>query len=140
MRKETRMLFKVDLITYKGIYRTIETEKLNVPTSEGRRTILSNHMPIMMPLAMGVIETSNNGTLSHFAVNNGIMYFESNQAAIIADSVLDVDEIDIPRAIADRDRALKGIESARNEVELSRATFKKEVAENFLSAAEKYLK
>ncbi|MBQ2657569.1 MAG: ATP synthase F1 subunit epsilon [Erysipelotrichaceae bacterium] len=134
------MLFKLDLITYKGIYRTIETEKLNVPTSEGRRTILSNHMPIMMPLAMGVIETSNNGKLSHFAVNNGIMYFESNQAAIIADSVLDVDEIDIPRAIADRDRALKGIESARNEVELSRATFKKEVAENFLSAAEKYLK
>ena len=52
------MLFKLDLITYKGIYRTIETEKLNVPTSEGRRTILSNHMPIMMPLAMGVIETS----------------------------------------------------------------------------------
>ncbi|MBQ1533186.1 MAG: hypothetical protein IIZ64_00020, partial [Erysipelotrichaceae bacterium] len=73
------MLFKVDLITYKGIYRTIETEKLNVPTSEGRRTILSNHMPIMMPLAMGVIETSKNGKLSHFAVNNGIMYFESNQ-------------------------------------------------------------
>ena len=134
------MLFKVDLITYKGIYRTIETDKLNVPTSEGRRTILSNHMPIMMPLAMGVIETSKDGKLSHFAVNNGIMYFEDNQAAIIADSVLDVDEIDIQRAIADRERALKGIASARNEVENSRATFKKEVAENFLSAAEKYLK
>ena len=134
------MLFKVDLITYKGIYRTIETEKLNVPTSEGRRTILSNHMPIMMPLAMGVIETSKDGKLSHYAVNNGIMYFEDNQAAIIADSVLDVDEIDIQRAINDRDKALNGIASARNEVENSRATFKKEVAENFLSAAEKYLK
>ena len=134
------MLFKLDLITYKGIYRTIETEKLNVPTSEGRRTILSNHMPIMMPLAMGVIETSKDGKLSHYAVNNGIMYFEDNQAAIIADSVLDVDEIDIQRAINDRDKALNGIASARNEVENSRATFKKEVAENFLSAAEKYLK
>ena len=134
------MLFKVDLITYKGIYRTIETEKLNVPTSEGRRTVLSNHMPIMMPLAMGVIETSKDGKLSHYAVNNGIMYFEDNQAAIIADSVLDVDEIDIQRAINDRDRALNGIASARNEVENSRATFKKEVAENFLNAAEKYLK
>ena len=134
------MLFKVDLITYKGIYRTTETEKLNVPTSEGRRTILSNHMPIMMPLAMGVIETSKDGKFSHYAVNNGIMYFEDNQAAIIADSVLDVDEIDIQRAINDRDKALNGITSARNEVENSRATFKKEVAENFLSAAEKYLK
>ena len=134
------MLFSVDLITYKGIYRTIETEKLNVPTSEGRRTILSNHMPIMMPLAMGVIETSKNNVLSHFAVNTGIMYFENNQAFIIADSILDVDDIDIPRAVADRERALNGIRSARNEVENSRATFKKEVAENFLNAAEKYLK
>ncbi|MBQ6477932.1 MAG: F0F1 ATP synthase subunit epsilon [Erysipelotrichaceae bacterium] len=133
------MLFKVDLITYKGVYRTIETEKLNVPTSEGRRTILSNHMPIVMPLSMGVIETCKDKILSHFAVNNGVMYFENNQAVIIADSVLDVEDIDIPRAIADRERALKGIRSARNEVENSRATFKKEVAENFLSAAEKYL-
>ena len=133
------MLFKVDLITDKGVYRTIETEKLNVPTSEGRRTILSNHMPIVMPLSMGVIETCKDKILSHFAVNNGVMYFENNQAVIIADSVLDVEDIDIPRAIADRERALKGIRSARNEVENSRATFKKEVAENFLSAAEKYL-
>ena len=29
------MKFKTDLITYEGIYRTIETEKLNLPTSEG---------------------------------------------------------------------------------------------------------
>ena len=39
------MKFKTDLITYEGIYRTIETEKLNLPTSEGRRTILATLTP-----------------------------------------------------------------------------------------------
>lgn len=133
------MLFKANLITYKGVIYRIETEKLNVPTSDGRRTILSNHMPIILPLEMGVIETSNNGKLSHFAVNNGVLYFKNNEAEIVADSILDVEDIDVPRAIKDKERAEKGISSAQNEVELSRFVFKKEVAENFLSAAKKYL-
>ena len=89
------MLFKVDLITYRGVYRTVETEKLNIPTSEGRRTILSNHMPIMIPITVGVIETANKNELSHYAINSGVLYFENNVAEIVADSIVDVAEIDV---------------------------------------------
>ena len=63
------MLFKADLITYYGVYASIETEKLNVPTSEGRRTILSNHSPIMLPLESGVMETAKDNKLSHYATH-----------------------------------------------------------------------
>ena len=84
------MQFKVDFITYLGIYRTIETEKLNVPTSEGRRTILSNHMPIMLSLGLGVVETEEEGKLKHYVVNNGVLYFENNVAEIVADNVVDI--------------------------------------------------
>ncbi|MEE3425270.1 MAG: F0F1 ATP synthase subunit epsilon, partial [Erysipelotrichaceae bacterium] len=84
------MKFKTDLITYEGIYRTIETEKLNLPTSEGRRTILANHMPLMMPLQVGVIETMENGELKYYAINGGVLYFKDNIAEIVADSILDV--------------------------------------------------
>ena len=75
------MLFKVDLITYRGVYRTVETEKLNIPTSEGRRTILSNHMPIMIPITVGVIETANKNELSHYAINSGVLYYTDEQVA-----------------------------------------------------------
>ena len=52
------MVFEVEFVTFRGVYRNIKTEKLNVPTEDGRRGILSNHMPIVLPLSdipMGVI-------------------------------------------------------------------------------------
>ena len=88
------MLFKAEFVTKSGETLSLETEKLNVLASDGRRTILSNHMAIMLPLDLGVIETSNDG-LHHYVVNEGILYFEDNNAKIITDNFIDVDKIDI---------------------------------------------
>lgn len=133
------MEFKADFITYEGVYETILTSKLNVPTSEGRRTILSNHMPIILPIEVGVIETEHNGVLSHYAVNTGVLYFKDNVAEILADSVVNVEKIDVERAISDKLEAQETIAKARREYETIRARNKYEVAENLINAAEKYL-
>lgn len=132
------MLFKVDLITYKGVYRTVETEKLNIPTSEGRRTILSNHMPIMIPITAGVIETANKNELSHYAINSGVLYFENNVAEIVADSIVDVAEIDVELARREKQKYEDRIAESRNENEINRAKQRMEIVENLLRAAEKY--
>ena len=89
------MLFKAEFITKTGRTAVVETEKLNVPASDGRRTVLSNHMAIMLPLSMGTIETSNNGQLSHYVIGEGILYFEDNQAKLLVDDVVSLDDIDI---------------------------------------------
>ena len=132
------MLFKVDLITYKGVYRTVETEKLNIPTSEGRRTILSNHMPIMIPITVGVIETANKNELSHYAINSGVLYFENNVAEIVADSIVDVAEIDVELVRREKQKYEDRIAESRNENEINRAKQRMEIVENLLRAAEKY--
>lgn len=133
------MKFKTDLITYEGIYRTIETEKLNLPTSEGRRTILANHMPLMMPLQVGVIETSENRELKHYAINGGVLYFKDNIAEIVADSILDVAEIDIDAALKEKAKEEEKLANARRENERIRALNRLEVADNLIRAKEKYL-
>ena len=133
------MLFKADLITYQGVYRTIETEKLNVPTSEGRRTILSNHAPIMLELEIGVMETLEKGKLCHYAINGGVLYFRSNKADLVLNNVTDIEEIDIEKAKRQKEQALELLENAENEAEEARAKFRLEVAENWLKAVEKYL-
>lgn len=138
-RKQERMLFKADLITYQGIYKTIETEKLNVPTSEGRRTILSNHAPIMLELEIGVMETLKDGKLSHYAINGGVLYFRNNKADLVLNNVIDIEEINVEHAKEEREKALKQLKKATNEAEEARANFKLEVAENWLKAVEKYL-
>jgi len=132
------MLFKTDLITYEGVYRTIETEKLNLPTSEGRRTILANHMQIMMPLQIGIIETKENGVLKHYAVNGGVLYFKDNVAEIVADSIVDVEEIDIEEAEREKAKEEEKLANARRENEKIRARNKLEVAENLLKAKKLY--
>ena len=134
------MEFKTDLITYEGIYRTILTEKLSVPTSEGRRVILANHMAIMMPLQIGVIETREEGQLKHYAVNGGVLYFKDNVAEIVADSIVDVEEIDLKSAEAEKLKEEERIANARRENERLRAQVKLNVAENLIKAAKLYQK
>ena len=133
------MLFKVDFITYEGVYRTIEMEKLNIPTSEGRRTILSNHMPIIMPLQIGVVETLEGKELKHYAVNNGVLYFKDNVAEIVADSVIDVNDIDVDQAKKEKQMAEENLKSTKREYEKFRDRNKLEVAKNLINAEEKYL-
>ncbi|MBR5754236.1 MAG: F0F1 ATP synthase subunit epsilon [Erysipelotrichaceae bacterium] len=133
------MLFKADLITYYGVYRTIETDKLNVPTPEGRRTILSNHMPIMLPLEIGVIETGNSGKLSHYAINGGVLYFRDNKAELVLNNVIDVEEIDVEKVKGEVERIGRELKSVSSESRRIRLGYELEVAENRLKAAEKYL-
>ena len=133
------MEFKTDLITYDGVYRTFSTEKLNLPTSEGRRTILANHMPLMMPLQVGVIETSEGGQLKHYAINGGVLYFKDNVAEIVADSIVDVAEIDIEAAEKEKAKEEEKLSKARRENERIRARNKIDVAENLIRAKKKYL-
>ncbi len=132
------MEFKVDFITYEGVYKTLMSEKLNVPTSEGRRTILSNHMPIIMPLQIGVVETREGKELKHYAVNNGVLYFKDNVAEIVADSVIDVNDIDIDQARREKRAAEENLKNTKREYEKFRDRNKLEVANNLISAAEKY--
>ena len=132
------MEFKTDLITYEGVYRTISTEKLNLPTSEGRRTILANHMAIMMPLQIGVIETKEAGVLKHYAINGGVLYFKNNVAEIVADSIVDVEEIDLEQARTEKEKEEERFANARRENERLRAQIRINVAENLIKAAKMY--
>ena len=133
------MLFKADLITYHGVYRTIETEKLNVPTPEGRRTILSNHMPIMLPLEIGIMETSNAGKLAHYAINGGVLYFRDNRAELVLNNVVDVEEIDLDKVMKEIEKVNNKKKKARTENERLRIKYQLEVAENQLAAIRKYV-
>ena len=116
------------------------SEKLNIPTSEGRRTILSNHMPIIIPISIGVVETEENRVLNHYAVNNGVLFFKDNVAEIVADSVMDVNDIDVEKAMAEKEVAIENLKKTKREYEKFRDKNKLEVANNLISAAQKYLK
>jgi len=115
------MYFKTSFLTYAGLYRTIETSKLNCPTVDGRRTILSNHMPIIMPLSIGVLETEEKGEIKHYAINAGVLYFHDNEAIIVTDDVYLTTEINEEKAIKDLKQAQLILDTSTRESEIMRA-------------------
>ncbi len=134
------MLFDADLLTYRGIYKTIKTDKLNIPTCDGRRTILSNHMPIMIPLIDGLIETNENGELCHYAISDGMLYFEDNKAKIICDVIEDIKSVDVKIYEKKLEEAKHKLENANDDIEIKKATVKITRANTIINAVKGKIK
>lgn len=131
------MLFDCDLVTYRGLLKTIQTEKLNIPAIDGRRTILSNHMPVMIPIEVGAIETSNNGEQSHYAVSNGLVYFENNKATVVCDVIEDISNVNIEYYEKELQKAKETLKIARDDSDIKKANIQLARAANVVNAAKK---
>ena len=120
------MEFKADFITREGCLYSVLTDKINAPSLDGRRTILSNHMPILLPIQKGVIETSYLDKSTYYVVDDGVIHFEDNHANILISNVIPVTEINIEEVNKNIDVTTKAIEVEENQYRLN--GFKKDLA------------
>ena len=114
-------MFTVELVTYKGIYRTVNARSINLPTPDGRRGILPNHMPIMLPISIGVVSILEENGRKRYTCSEGVFYFEDNKGTLLADSIEDVEAIDINRARAAEAKARERIRSSDNDLDIDKA-------------------
>ena len=127
-------MFKVQFYTYKGLYKEIEADSINLPTPDGRRGILPNHMPVMLPVTLGVVNATVKGENRKFTVADGMFYFENNEAILISDNIEDVRDIDIEAVKAAEMRARQRLSSATRESDVTRAQIALQKALNKISA------
>lgn len=109
------------IVTPHGVYKEMDTPIINVDTEDGQRGILPNHMPIVMMLKIGKMETEENGTRQEYAVAGGLFYFRENQAEILTDAIENKNEIDTERAARAKERAEKRLASDNPNYDLQRA-------------------
>lgn len=133
------MLFEVNFVTYQGIYRSIKTDKLNLPAIDGRRTLLSNHMPTMIPLEIGVVETSENNKSSYWAVTEGMVLFENNVATVLCDEIVNVSDINVDKVQARLQKAQEDLDTANRESDIQRARVALARATNLIESINRYL-
>ena len=99
----------------------LKTEIVSIGASDGRRGIITGHMPLCFPVIASRFTTTLNGVKKHYAVGEGILYFEDDVAKIFVDSFESQDEIDVERAKRAKERADKRIKSKNPNVDLKRA-------------------
>ena len=98
-------MFELNMLTIDGKKYTGEVSRVSLPTSDGIRTILANHMDIVVPIEIGQIRLIRENEREEVAVSEGIFKFSDNVAHLFVRTYELADEIDEERALRAKERA-----------------------------------
>jgi len=112
------------------------TDSVTVPAKRGYIEVLPGHAPLAGLLGAGVLSYQVGGRLRGFAGAGGFLEVSADRVRVLADSAEPAGEIDVSRARADLQQALKAQASANLPEETDTATAAAEQAEARIEAAE----
>ncbi len=98
-----------------------QVTSVNVPGTSGSFQILKNHAPLVSTLEIGELRISIEDQKRYFAISGGTIEVLNNKVLVLADSVEDVEEIDLDRAIESKERAEKRLSEKNPDIDLERA-------------------
>ena len=88
--------------------------EIQIPGCNGYLGILPGHAPLITQLDIGEIIYTHEGVTSRLAVAWGFAEILPDKVTILAQTAERAEEIDVPRAEADRDRAQQMLKQAEN--------------------------
>ena len=94
-----------DRLVYEG-----DVDIVVLPGTSGEMGILPNHAPLLTTLNLGVIKVRKGDLEEIFTVTGGLAEVQPDIVTILADAAENIDEIDIARAEAARERARELLE------------------------------
>ena len=114
-------MFSLKIISPEGIYDELDVESLTLPTVDGRRTLLPNHMATVLPLEIGVMFYTVKGEKKIFFLSEGLFTFEENEGTILVNTVESQAEIDFNRAERAKERAEERLKDHQESSDMRRA-------------------
>ena len=99
--------FTLDIFTPFSHYFSDEVECLQVSSEDYRLGILPNHAPLVSTVTICEIVIQKGGKKESYATSGGVIEVKDNNAVLLLKAIESVDEIDLSRAEAAKDRALK---------------------------------
>src|SRR5574344_1291017 len=99
------MKFLLKIFTPQRIYFDGEIESLTCSTAQGELTILADHADFIANVEICKLTLKSMGNTSIFALGGGAINFfhKENRVYLIVNSIDATDEIDIKRALADKE-------------------------------------
>lgn len=128
-------MFELTMLTMDGKKQVEEIERVSLPTEDGIRTILANHMPAVIPVKIGKILLIRENDREEVVVSEGIFNFKENQAHLFVRTFEYADEIDQARAERAKKRAEERLASELSTREAREAELALERAITRISAA-----
>jgi F-type H+-transporting ATPase subunit epsilon len=82
-----------------------DADIVNIPGTDGDMGILPNHAPLLSTMRFGIVNVRSGGVDRFFTVAGGVVEVQPTIVTVLADAAENVDEIDIARAEAAKERA-----------------------------------
>ena len=133
--------FQLEIITPTTKVFSGPVTSLVAPGTEGYFGVLPRHAPMVASLGIGEIkvELAEKEKRRRFAASEGFLEVTPQKVTVIAEAAEDWQEIDVQRAEAAKDRALKRISEGRERWDIARAQAALARALNRLRVASKGL-
>lgn len=96
---------KLKVITPQKILLEEEVDAVYSTAVDGEFGVLPGHVPYMTPLAIGISKFEKNGKSEYLSTIGGVFQVKDNEVLILTDGAEFGKNIDLPRAIAAKERA-----------------------------------
>lgn len=103
--------FKFTIVTPDGEFYNKQVEAITITTSEGEMGIRFDHTPTTVALSTGPILIMKDGNEHRGVIHGGFAEIKEDQVILLPDAAEWPEEIDLVRAKAAKERALKVLES-----------------------------
>jgi F-type H+-transporting ATPase subunit epsilon len=97
---------KVSVVTPDGPVYESDVEMVSTKAQSGELGILPGHIPMVAPLAIGVVRMKKNGKEQDLiAVSGGFLEVRPDKVTILAQAAEKAEDIDVERALRAKERA-----------------------------------
>lgn len=104
------MTLSLNIVTaQRSVLERDDVTKLVVPAAEGQITVLPKHAALLSALGVGEMVVHHGNTFDSYVIHGGFIQVLNDQVSVLADAAEHVEEIDVARAEAARDRAQRRI-------------------------------
>ena len=103
------------------VYRAEDVDLVSVPGADGQLGILPRHAALFSLLSAGELFVRKGNEEESLAVFGGFLQVQNNHVLVLADSAERVEEIDLDRAEAARQRAEQALQQRGEDVDVEQA-------------------
>jgi F-type H+-transporting ATPase subunit epsilon len=112
----------VEIVTgERSVYREDDVDMVVAPGADGSLGILPSHAPLISLLASGELRIKRAGVEEELVIFGGFLEVIDNKVLILADSAERVEEIDLARAEAAREKAEEAIRNRKTTQDIAEA-------------------
>ncbi len=107
---DSKEYYDLTIVTPSGTREEFNVRHMRAPGTEGYFGVLANHLPFITTIRTGEIEIDTRDGRKLWATSGGFVEVTENRVIILAETAEPAEQIDLERAKAARDRALKRLE------------------------------